>query len=137
MPSGLHRIYGAHHLHFVTRSCYRRLPFLNRASSRDRFVSISEQVRQRYRFVVVGYVVMPERAAIELPHSSHSRLEWATRPVQRTTCRGRTHPKLSVLTIAYVAGRGSHTRASFCSTIRLKAEMVVVMIDRRRADISW
>ena len=60
MPSGLHRTYGAHHLHFITCSCYRRLPFLNRARSRDCFLSILEQVRQRYRFVVVGYAVMPE-----------------------------------------------------------------------------
>jgi putative transposase len=60
MPSGLHRTYGAHHLHFITCSCYRRLPFLSRARSRDCFLSILEQVRQRYRFVVVGYVVMPE-----------------------------------------------------------------------------
>ena len=60
MPSGLHRTYGAHHLHFITGSCYRRLPLLNSAKSRDRFLSILEQTRQRYRFVVVGYVVMPE-----------------------------------------------------------------------------
>jgi putative transposase len=60
MPGCLHRTYGAHHLHFITCSCYRRLPFLNRARSRDRLLSILEQVRQRYRFVVVGYVVMPE-----------------------------------------------------------------------------
>jgi hypothetical protein len=26
----LHRTYGAHHLHFITCSCYRRLPFLKR-----------------------------------------------------------------------------------------------------------
>ena len=74
MPSGLHRTYGAHHLHFITCtlspalyhlhfitcSCYRRLPFLRPAQSRDCLLSILEQVRQRYRFVVVGYVVMPE-----------------------------------------------------------------------------
>ncbi len=60
MPSGLHRIYGAYHLHFITWSCYRRLPFLNSAAARDRFLSMLEQVRVRYRFVVVGYVVMPE-----------------------------------------------------------------------------
>ena len=60
MPSGLHRTYGAHHLHFITCSCYPRLPFLSQARSRDCFLSILEQVRQRYRFVVVGYVVMPE-----------------------------------------------------------------------------
>ena len=60
MPSGLHRTYGAHHLHFITCSCYQRLPFLGTARARDRFLSILEQTRQRYRFVVVGYVVMPE-----------------------------------------------------------------------------
>ena len=60
MPSGLHRTYGAHHLHFITCSCYRRLPLLNSARSRDCCLRILEQTRQRYRFVVVGYVVMPE-----------------------------------------------------------------------------
>lgn len=60
MPSGLHRTYGAHHLHFITCSCYRRLPFLRTAVRRDRFLRILEQTRQRYRFVIVGYVVMPE-----------------------------------------------------------------------------
>jgi REP-associated tyrosine transposase len=60
MPAGLHRTYGAYHLHFITCSCYRRMPFLKRARSRDCFLSILEQVRARYRFVVVGYVVMPE-----------------------------------------------------------------------------
>jgi REP-associated tyrosine transposase len=60
VPSGLHRTYGAHHLHFITCSCYERLPFLGSARSRDRFLAILEQTRQRYRFVVVGYVVMPE-----------------------------------------------------------------------------
>ena len=60
MPRGLHRYYGAHHLHFITCSCYRRLPLLRSARSRDRFLSVLEQTRLRYRFVVVGYVVMPE-----------------------------------------------------------------------------
>jgi hypothetical protein len=48
MPSGLHRTYGAHHLHFITCSCYRRLPFLSSARGRERFLSILEQTRQRY-----------------------------------------------------------------------------------------
>ena len=60
MPAGLHRIYGAHHLHFITCSCYRRLPFLGSARARDRFLAVLEQTRQRYRFVIVGFVVMPE-----------------------------------------------------------------------------
>ena len=59
MPLGLHRYYGAHHLHFITCSCYRRKPGLRTASRRDRFLSMLEQTRKRYRFVVVGYVIMP------------------------------------------------------------------------------
>ena len=60
MPAGLHRTYGAHHLHFVTNSCYHRLPLFDAPEARDRFLRIFEQTRQKYRFVVVGYVVMPE-----------------------------------------------------------------------------
>lgn len=60
VPSGLHRTYGSHHLHFITCSCYRRFPFLGSPRSRDRFLCILEQTRQRYCFVVVGYVVMTE-----------------------------------------------------------------------------
>jgi putative transposase len=60
MPSGLHRTYGAHHLHLITCSCYRRLPKLGTARARHRCVMILEETRERYRFVVVGYVVMPE-----------------------------------------------------------------------------
>ena len=60
MPAGLHRTYGAHHLHFITNSCYHRLPLLGTPGARDLFLRIFEQTRQKYRFVVVGYVVMPE-----------------------------------------------------------------------------
>jgi putative transposase len=60
MPSGLHRTYGAHHLHFITCSCNERRPLLDCPPARDLFLTVLEQTRQRYRFVVVGYVVMPE-----------------------------------------------------------------------------
>jgi len=66
MPAGLHRTYGAQHLHFITCSCYRRLPFLRTARARDRFLSALEQTREQYRFVVVGYVVMPEHVHLLL-----------------------------------------------------------------------
>jgi hypothetical protein len=47
-----HRTYGADDLHFITCSCYRRLPFLRTARSCDSFLSILEQTRQRYRLRV-------------------------------------------------------------------------------------
>jgi len=60
MTRGLHCYYGADQLHFLTCSCYHRMPLLRSARSRDRFLSVLEQTRQRHRFVVAGYVVMPE-----------------------------------------------------------------------------
>jgi putative transposase len=60
MPWGLERFYGTGDLHFITSSCYRRQPLLAAARDRDLFVQVLEQVRQRYQFVVVAYVVMPE-----------------------------------------------------------------------------
>ena len=59
MPNRLHRYYGAGYAHFITTSCYRRLPLLS-PRKRDLFLRVLEQVRQRYHFVVLGYVVMPE-----------------------------------------------------------------------------
>ena len=54
------RYYGARQLHFINCSCYHRQPWLARPERRDLFLQVLEQVRQRYGFVVVGYVVMPE-----------------------------------------------------------------------------
>jgi REP element-mobilizing transposase RayT len=60
MPSGLKRRYGLRHLHFITCSCYRRLPLLASARAKNSFVKILGEVRDRYGFALVGYVVMPE-----------------------------------------------------------------------------
>jgi REP-associated tyrosine transposase len=60
MPRSLSRYYGNHDLHFITCSCYRRQPLLGTARRRDLFLKVLEQVRKKYRFVVLGYVVMPE-----------------------------------------------------------------------------
>src|SRR6266568_3806791 len=60
MPKGLQRYYGDDHLHFLTCSCYHRQSWLGGVRGRDLFLRILEEVRQRYRFVVVGYVVMPD-----------------------------------------------------------------------------
>ncbi|MGA8763265.1 MAG: transposase [Candidatus Sulfotelmatobacter sp.] len=46
-------------LHFVAWSCYRRQPLLYPAR-RDLLLTVLELMRVRYRFAVIGYVVMPE-----------------------------------------------------------------------------
>ena len=60
MTYRLHRYYGHGDLHFITCSCHARRRWLGSARRRDRFLKILEEVREKYRFVVVGYVVMPE-----------------------------------------------------------------------------
>jgi REP-associated tyrosine transposase len=60
MTDGLKRFYGHRHLHFITASCYQRTQLLNSPDRRDLLLKMLEQVRRKYRFVVVGYVVMPE-----------------------------------------------------------------------------
>jgi putative transposase len=60
MPEGLKRYYGQDHLHYLTCTCYHRQPWLASAAHRNLFVKLLEETRQRYRFVAVGYVVMPE-----------------------------------------------------------------------------
>ena len=66
MPRNLHRYYGAGYLHFITTSCYQRSALLGGPANRDLFLEVMEQVRRRYRFVVVGYVVMPEHVHLLL-----------------------------------------------------------------------
>ena len=66
MPNRLHRYYGAGYLHFITTSCYQRRPLLASQKSRDLFLQVLEQVRRSYRFVVAGYVVMPEHVHLLL-----------------------------------------------------------------------
>jgi putative transposase len=60
MPKGLKRYYGQGHLHFLTFSCYRRLPLLGTARARNVFVTALAKIRERYHFLLLGYVVMPE-----------------------------------------------------------------------------
>ncbi len=60
MTKNLRRYYGSGHLHFITFSCYRRMPMLASVRAKNEFVRILDQVRKRYGFALVGYVVMPE-----------------------------------------------------------------------------
>jgi len=66
MPKNLKRYYGRGDLHFVTFSCYRRLPLLRTVRARNMFVKTLGVVRERYKFLLVGYVVMPEHVHLLL-----------------------------------------------------------------------
>lgn len=60
MPAGLKRFYGKGHLHFITFSCFQRLPLLKTEGARDVFVKELGRIRDEMGFHLIGYVVMPE-----------------------------------------------------------------------------
>jgi putative transposase len=66
MPKNLKRYYGRGDLHFVTFSCYRRIPLLRTIGARNVFVKALGAIRDRYKFSLVGYVVMPEHVHLLL-----------------------------------------------------------------------
>ncbi|MFA8016266.1 REP-associated tyrosine transposase [Bremerella cremea] len=56
--------------HFLTFSCYRRLPLLTRDRTRQYFVDAVNLSRERNRFDLWAFVIMPEHVhLIVLPHS--------------------------------------------------------------------
>jgi len=60
MTRRLERRYGFGHHHFVTFSCYRRLPYLAEPTARKVFELSLEAMRRKYGFQIDSYVVMPE-----------------------------------------------------------------------------
>jgi putative transposase len=60
MPRGLIRYEHTGNFHFLTFSCYHRFSYLGAPEACDLFEDALERVRERYRYVVAGYVVMPE-----------------------------------------------------------------------------
>jgi len=66
MLAGLKRIYGQGHLHFITFSCYQRLPLLRTVRASNIFVQELGKLRDEMAFRLIGYVVMPEHVHLLL-----------------------------------------------------------------------
>ena len=60
MPYGLKRFQKAEALHFITFSCFHRLPLLEAPEAKDRFEAVLEQTRARHQAKIYAYVLMPE-----------------------------------------------------------------------------
>jgi putative transposase len=93
MPSGLKRYYGQGHLHFITFSCYRRLPLLKTARARNIFVRELARVRDELGFRLVGYVVMPEHVHLLVSEPGRESLAVALQGLKLSGARRtRTRP---------------------------------------------
>jgi putative transposase len=60
MPSSLKRFHQAESLHFITFSCFHRLPFLATPEARETFETVLEETRARHQARIYAYVLMPE-----------------------------------------------------------------------------
>jgi len=86
VPSGLKRYYGNGDLHFITFSCYRRMQLLS-PRRRDLFLRQLESARIQYRFVVAGYVVMPEHVHLLLSEPERRDLSVAIKALKQAVAR--------------------------------------------------
>jgi len=60
MPSGLKRFQKTEALHFITFSCFHRLPLLEAPGAKETVEAVLEQIRARHQARVYAYVLMPE-----------------------------------------------------------------------------
>src|ERR1035438_6870857 len=60
MLHGLKRVLAAEDLHFITFSCFHRLPFLDAPEPKETVEIILEQTRARHQARIYAYVLMPE-----------------------------------------------------------------------------
>jgi putative transposase len=86
MPLSLKRFQATGGLHFITFSCYRRRPLL-RDPTCNLFEATLEQVRQRFGFYVLGYVIMPEHAHLLVSEPVHASLATALQVLKQTVSR--------------------------------------------------
>ncbi len=69
MPKNLRRETGRRDLHFITFCCYQRRAMLGTVRVRNLVVRILGEVRSKYGFTLVGYVIMPEHVHLLMGES--------------------------------------------------------------------
>jgi len=94
MPKNLKRYYGRGDLHFLTFSCYRRLPLLRAVDARNVFVQALNEIRARYGFPVVGYVVMPEHVHLLIGESPGAMPSLVLEVLKQRVSRDLRRPKI-------------------------------------------
>ena len=114
MPQRLKRQHGRGDLHFLTFSCYRRLPLLKTMRARNLFVQALGKIRDRYKFLLVGYVVMPNHVHLLISETSKATPSLVLKVLKQRTSRDlrrvRRPALAGQLPLAFVQGDGSLLR---------------------------
>jgi putative transposase len=113
MANKLIRIYGRGHLHFITFSCYRRVPFLRSVRAKNAFVQILNEVRERYGFALVGYVVMPEHVHLLIGEPAKGTPSTVVQVLKQRVSRRLRHKKrapAAQLSLTFASGDDSLPR---------------------------
>ena len=87
MPWGLKRFHQSRNLHFLTSSCYHRLPYFQSIHSRTTFESSLEMARKKYNLCVYGYVVMPEHVHMLVNEPEQDTLAKAIQSLKQSVAR--------------------------------------------------
>jgi len=81
-------------LHFITFSCYRRMPLLDTSAAKETFERTLERVRVWYACYIAGYVVMPEHVHLLISEPEHSRLSVVIQMLKQFTSQKLHDPRL-------------------------------------------
>jgi putative transposase len=82
MPRGLVRYHHTGNFHFITFSCFHRHAYLASPAARDLFQEALERTRRLNRFVVAGYVVMPEHVHLLIGEPPHRTIATAIKALK-------------------------------------------------------
>jgi putative transposase len=74
-------------LHFITFSCYRRMPLLDSVAARETFERELERVRRWYGCYITGYVLMPEHVHLLISEPQRSTLSVVIQMLKQITSR--------------------------------------------------
>ncbi len=113
MPRRLKRHTGRGDLHFITFSSYERRAFLQSKRVRNLFVKILGEVRARFRFRLIGYVVMPEHVHLlidEAPKVPPAKVIQVLKHRVSRMLRGKKRSAQGQLTLRFSGDLADHRR---------------------------
>jgi len=87
VPTGLVRLQQTGHSHFVTFTCYRRSLHLKNPTACQAVLCALENSRQRYRFDLYGFVLMPEHVHLLLSEPRRGTLAHALQSLKSASAR--------------------------------------------------